>query len=140
MTIAAHAQAFLGLLDADNSPPPLVVLDGAVPSGQNPPYVLVYMTVQTVGATTAADSTDLTMDSSRVVLTGYCHCVGGSSLASRYVATRVETALLNVRPTISGRACFPIRHEESQPPRRDETTGVLVMDLVDVYRLESVPG
>lgn len=146
MTVQAHAQAVLDLLDADNAPPPLVVFDGAVPKdpatgkSRTPPYVLVYFTVSTPSGEMPADSTSLDMDSDRVVLRAYCHNVGGSAQAARIVAGRTRGALLNMTPAISGRTCWPIRHDEGQPAQRDESTGVLVLDQVDVYRLESVPA
>lgn len=142
MTIQAHAQAVLNLLDADNVPPALVVHDGVVPSGVDPktsPYVLVYFATSTPGAAAAPDKVPLTHDSDVVQVDAYCHSVGGSGAAARIVATRVRAALLNVTPTISGRVCMPIRHVDNQPPRRDEGTGSLVVDAVDVYRLVSVP-
>ena len=116
------------------------MLDGAVPNGTIAPYVLVYFTVVTPSGETPADSTPITMDSDRVVARAYCHCVGATATAARVIACRVRTRLLNVTPTITGRECWPIRQDDSQPPQRDETTGTLVMDQVDVYRLESVPG
>lgn len=146
MTIQAHAQAVLDLLDADNTAPALVVLDGFVPKDPAtqksipPPYVLLYFTVSSPTATDAPDSTDLTFDQRRVVLEAYCHSVGGNAAAARAVATRVRNALLNVKPTITGRTCAPIRHVDNQPPQRDETTGTLVFDQIDIYRFQSVPG
>jgi hypothetical protein len=137
MTIAAHASAILALLDADNTPPALVVLDGAVPQTQLPPYVLVYFDHTDPDQ---AESRPLTGASQRHVTRAICHCVGGNQAASRAVAQRVRTALLDVIPSVSGRTCAPIRAEDSQPTRRDETTGSLVMDTVLTYRLESVPS
>ena len=146
MTIDAHAQAFLALLDADNTSPALVVYDGAVPTdpatGKSypPPYVLVYFTVVTPSGEMSADSTSLDMDSDRVVLRAYCHNVGANAQAARMVADRTRAALLNVAPAVAGRQCWPIRQDEGLPAARDESTGTLVMDQVDVYRLESVPA
>lgn len=140
MTIQAHVNAVLALLDADNTAPPLVVLDGVVTAGIAPPYVLVYVTVGTPDGEMTPDKVSLTLDSDVIDLRAYCHCVGGNAAASRAVATRVRTALLNITPTVTGRSCFPIRWREGQPPQRDETTGTTVMDLVDVYGFTSVPG
>jgi hypothetical protein len=56
------------------------------------------------------------------------------------VADRVRTPLLDVVPTVAGRRCWPIRREVGQPMKRDESTGALLQNKVDVYRLESVPG
>jgi hypothetical protein len=140
VTIQAHANAVLALLNAASGTPALTVLDGSVPQGTNRPYVLVYLSDRTPGAADAADSTPLQGDSDRLVTTVYCHCVGADAIAARAVAQRVRGALLNVTPAIAGRVCWPIRSTEDQPPQRDETTGPVVMDLVSMYRLESVPA
>lgn len=135
--IQAHANAVLALLDADDAPPALVVLDGAVPDNVSPPYVLVYFGDS---SPEGADGHSLTGTSDRFVMRIVAHCVGGNQIAARAVAQRVRAALLDVTPTVAGRQCFPIRHEDGQPTQRDESTGVLVMDKVDVYRLESLPA
>jgi len=146
VTIEAHARAVLDLLDADVEDPPLVVHDGKVPTdpatgkSKPPPYVLVYFMVQTPSGDMPADSTSLDMDSDRVVLRAYLHSVGANAQAARMVADRCRTQLLRVTPTIAGRECWPIRQDEGLPADRDESTGKLVMDQVDVYRLESIPG
>lgn len=144
MTINPHARAVLDLLDADNAPPALVVLDGYVPDGTVAPYVLVYFTVSSPTAEQSPGSVGLTFDQTRVVIEAFCHSVasGTTSAAAgaRAVATRVRNALLNVRPTVSGRTCTPLRHVDNQPPQRDESTGSLVFDQIDVYRYTSVPA
>jgi hypothetical protein len=110
------------------------VFQDAVPNGTVPPYVRTYMTVSYPGGE------DLTNRSNRAVLRIICHCVGASSTAADVVAGAVRSVLLDVVPTVSGRACFPIRNESSANARPDETTGDLVMDSIEIYRLESVPG
>lgn len=132
--IQAHADAILGLLRAD---PDLTVHDGHVPDGSEPPYVLVYVAD---ADPEQSESASLTTESERHVTWAYCHCVGANQIAARAVAQRVRAALLDVTPTIPGRSCWPIRREEGQPAQRDESTGQVVVDLVDVYRLESVPA
>jgi hypothetical protein len=137
--IEEHAAAVLALLDADNSVPALVVYDGEVTAdavtGKSPPppYVVVYF-----------DSNDPESDFVRrpwlFLLTATCHSVGGSGQAARMVADRVRTALIGVTPAVSGRSCFPISRESGVPPQRDESTGSTVMDQVDTYILQSIPG
>jgi hypothetical protein len=119
--------AGLNLLRADAS---LTVLDGAVPVGQAPPYVLVY---STVGRPAYHQDSSLRNESSRFMPRWYCHCVGANAIASRAVAQRVRTALLDVTPVVAGLTVGPIRQFEDDPPTRDETTGTLVMDAVQVY-------
>lgn len=137
MTIQAHADAVLGLLRATASltvyPEPDSVKQ--VPDDALPPYVSVYVTTRyDLGPS-------LAMRSSRAVTTITCHCVGGNAIAARAVAQMVSGALLDIVPTIAGRRCFPIRQDPvDAPPRPDESTGSLVMDLVQQYRLETLPG
>lgn len=144
MTIQAHANAVLGLLV-----PPAVtatVLDGAVPKAVPPalpqarPYLLVYMYLETPDGLQAADAVSLTFDSDVADFWIYCNCVGDDAVAARAVSAQARLALLNVTPTVAGRACFPIRNRASQPPQRDEETGPLVMNQRDVYIFRSVPG
>jgi hypothetical protein len=140
MTIQQDASAFLTLLDSDNASPPLAVYDGFVPTGVRPPYVVAYFSAEHPDASIDSQSSDLANGSYREDTYAYCHCVGSNAIAARAVASRVQAALLDVLPVISGRSCWPIRHTENQPATRDESTGVLVMDQVDVYRLSSVPA
>lgn len=136
--IQEHAAVVLALLRA--APPtsrPLAVHDGSVPSGAAPPYVVVYVADDDPEL---ADSRPLTGASQRYVLWAYCHCVGADQAAARAVSNRVRAALLDAAPAVAGRVCQPIRRVEGQPTQRDESTGVLVQDKVDVYRLESVPA
>lgn len=140
MTIQAHANAVLGLLVAPSVPATTGLHDGAVPVGAARPYILVYFYLMTPDGLAAPDAVALTFDSDVVDLWVYCHCVGDNATAARAVSAQARAALLNVTPTVSGRVCFPIRQRESQPPQRDEETGALVMDQVDVYAFRSVPG
>ena len=131
----AHAAAGLNLLRADTA---LTVHDGRVPDGAVPPYVVVYTTVEW-----PTDDPDNGIDhlSTTCVTRWFCHCVGSNAAAARAVAGRVRVALLDVRPPIPGRVCERIKSEAaSAPPRRDESTGRLVMDAVQVYRMRSRPA
>ncbi len=135
--IAQHAAAMLALLNADDGPPPLVVHDGRVPSTGAPPYVLVYFASSDPED---AESRPFTGASQRHLLRVYAHCVGGNGVAARMVADRVRTAWLDVIPAVAGRQCWPIRREDGVQAERDETVGATAIDLVEVYRLESVPA
>jgi len=140
VTVEAHAQAFLTLLDADNTAPALVVLDGEVPQGTLPPYVLVYTSLRVPGADVEPDKSSLGFDSIAARGRAICHSVGGNAIAARTVATRVRTALLDVTPTVASRTCTPIRWVDGQDAQRDEQTGAPVFDQVDVYEFTSTPG
>lgn len=140
MTIQAHANAVLGMLVPPSVPATTAVLDGFVPDGAGRPFLLVYMYLMTPDGLTAPDAVSLNFDSDVVDFWIYLHCVGDNAVAARAVSAQGRAALLNVTPTIASRACFPIRWREGSPPRRDEETGPLVMDQVDVYSFRSVPA
>lgn len=136
--IQDHADAVLGLLrDAIDALPPMRVYplaDGSVPSGLRPPYVRVYISVA------RPDGTDISGTSDRAVCTAYLHQIGGDDVAARAVADACAVALLDVTPTVTGRVCWPIRHDAGQPPQREEATGPTVIDQVDVYSFASLPS
>lgn len=134
MTVQTHADAILDLLRAD---PELVVCDGTVPQGTVPPYCVVHFAD---ADPELADSRGLDGASTRHVTHAYVHSAGSNNIAVRAVRQRVRAALLDVRPTIAGRSCMPIRREDGQPARSDEETGSPLISAVDVYRLESVPA
>jgi len=143
-----HAQIFLDLLDADNGPPALVVLSGDVPRDATtgapttpPPYVLAYFGFRIPKAIEEPEKVGLEDAASLAIYTpAACHCVGGNQHAALAVGGRVRAALLGVTPVIAGRVCGPIKPADSAPVQRDESTGVLVSDLVDVYEFLSLPG
>lgn len=136
--IQAHADAVLALLRAAVAAvPPMQVFplpDGTVPSGLVPPYVRVYVAVE------RPDSTDLGGASNQAVCRAYLHQVGGNDVAARAAADVCADALLDVTPTVSGRVCWPIRHEAQQPPQRDEQAGPMIIDQVDVYTFQTAPA
>lgn len=136
----AHADAILALLRADANLtvfPPLEPAPGpVVPTGTRPPYLSVHVHVQVPPEAVRA----ITGTADRVVVTATCHSVGATDVAARIVAGRAMARLLNVVPVIGGRRCWPIRHEATRPPDRDESTGTAVITQVDVYRLETMPA
>jgi hypothetical protein len=107
-----------------------------VPNGAEPPYVSVHIAGDyPLGGRMSHLST-------RTRVRAYCHCVGADDTAARAVHDLVRGALLDLRVTIPGRACYPIRYETGRDhdPRATETTGVTVVTITDCYRLESEPG
>lgn len=130
------ANVALSLLAADIGPPPLVVFDGVVlpDTPVNAGYVLVYSYLGRPSGDPDNPLNGLTkVWNQRWIL----HCVGSTAAAARAVAQRARMALLDVRPVVAGLACGLIRLEETLPPQRDETTGVLVMDAVQTYSLRA---
>lgn len=138
--LQAHAQSILDLLDADNTAPALVVLDGKVPTGTVAPYVLVYFRFARPGADAEPDKADLSFDQVSLRVVATAHSVGGTASAARAVAVRVAAALLNVTPSVASRSCFPVRWSDGRDAQHDETTGATVFDQVDVYEFTSVPA
>lgn len=139
--LQAHKQVFLDLLDADNVAPALVVLDGQVPEGTSPPYVLIYTGFRTPSGAEEPDKVSKEAASDVLYATAYCHSVGGNPHASLAVAGRVRVALRGVQPAIAGRGeCSQIGQADWAPSSRDETTGTPVFDTIDVWEFFSLPS
>ena len=127
-----HAQVFLAALASNTN---LTDFDGKVPDPTpDPPWVLTYVTVSWPrdGIGTALTAQQVT-----VTATATCHCVGLNAAAARAVGMQVRSSLLNLKPVIAGRICSPVKQDDSQPPDRDESTGRLVMDQVQVFSFTS---
>jgi hypothetical protein len=135
-----HYRWVLARLDADDAAPALVVLHGKVPKGQQLGYVLVYFRLVTPSGEQELDKVGFENTSDVINTTAYCHSVSGSPDSALFLADRVRAQLLGAIPTIAGRVCFPIRHDDSVPADRDETTGPDVFDQIDVYSFASMPA
>jgi hypothetical protein len=137
----AHADAVLGLLHAALDPVPISVFDGKVPDPTpkvaTNPWVLVYFNPgwPVDGKANSLDGTATTYQ-----LTFFTHSIGATAAAARAVAGQVRAALLNVRPIVTGRSCWPIRWDDGSPTDRNEDLGFPVMDKVDVWKLQTAPG
>lgn len=137
--IQAHADAYLGLLRATADLTVYPERDGEdsgqrVPAGAAPPYVVVDVAIETPAGASLDGLSD------RVVARAYLHCVGETDIGCRAVAQMVRGALLDRRPVIAGRTVGLIRHDGNRPPVPDESTGSLVVEQTDIYRLETYPG
>lgn len=131
-----HADAVLVLLRA--GAPTGKVYDGSLPDpAPKPPYVVAYINRE---LPRGAEGNTLDGVSAQLNLRVTLHCVGGDAAAARAMADRGAEALLDVTPTIAGRECGQIALDSSIPPAPDETTGVLVMDQIDVYTLTTFPA
>lgn len=135
-----HAAAFLALMGT-GSP----VYDGGVPDTPTgprkaPPYRVVHLQYETPAA--AEDPARTGFEDSRHPLTlrAYVHSVGETARAARAVADHTYEQLLGAELDVPGRVSYRIRHEDSQPPDRDESTGVAVYAAVDVYAVTTVPA
>jgi hypothetical protein len=134
-----HIDAGLGLLRADTGLTVYPDPEGNVPSPDARPnhYVRVYSYIER-----PKDATGNALDGLSVSWTvrWYCHCVGPNEYSAAAVAMRVDRALLNQRPAITGRAVGLVEMEAGNPPTRDETLGASVLDLTTVYKLVTQPG
>lgn len=144
MTRQLHAAAVLARLVAAPGSPSMVVHDGQVPAapdpGAVPPYVVARFVFRKLTATESPGTTSLTFDSNTYRIDVVVHCVGVDARATRGVATRVETQLLNWAPTVAGRTCTPLRQVESVTLEPNEAMGVPVEQQSDTYRFVSQPG
>lgn len=136
-----HANAMLTLLRAR----PITVYPATtggpstVPVGATPPYVSVHF------VTEHADGDHLTTRSTRTRTRAFAHCVGANDIAARAMAAHVREAWLDVVPAITGRAVFPIRHEQTrdlsaQEARPTEPVAQTTVTITAIYRLEDMPG
>ena len=129
--IEAHVSAVRNLVDAV---PNVTIYDGTVPNDPAYPYVVLYADQ---GAAFANAYTEVsTFRTFRVQTT----TVAANQPQARALAERVESALLDVRPTVTGRKCAPIRTETAQPVRRADDVDPVVFYAVDIWALSSVPA
>lgn len=117
--------------------PALTVHDAKVPDAAPLPYALAYFEMATADG---AEVTPLTQDTQAVDLTLYLHSVAGNAAAARAIQWKTWTALVNTRITVAGRRTWPVRQIDAAPATKDESTGKLIVDLTDVYRLRSIPA
>jgi hypothetical protein len=120
----AAAAAFLALLETNSN---ITVVDGDVPNGLEPPYVVVYF----AGGRDRGDN--LRQTSNEATDRAYVHSVAESAQGARVVAGQVDSTITDQRLTVAGWSSGPIRRELTNPPKRDESTGIAVMDQIDVY-------
>ncbi|HEX5543682.1 MAG TPA: hypothetical protein VFX60_19365 [Micromonospora sp.] len=134
------ADAFLARLRAAPGAT-LPVYDGAVPNSTplpKPPYLVAYFRFLTRDGERAPDMVDVEDRSQPVEMRAYIHAAGGNAKASREVADRAYAQLFGWTPAVGWGECWPVRHEDSRPPDRDESSGLVVV-AVDVYRVTVIP-
>ncbi|MGG7450557.1 hypothetical protein ACQ3HE_06670 [Plantibacter auratus] len=132
MTVRAHKAAVLARLRED----PVLALktfDSVVPDKTPVPYVVVYSD-QAVWSSERLDFAQIAADFSFMI-----HAVGERPDQAQAVAERVYAQLMNFRPTVVGRSCWPMKAEASQPVRPDRDGEVTLWTAVDVFDLHSTP-
>lgn len=105
-----------------------------VPPKATPPYVSVHFVTQ------HGDGGRLDTKSTRTLTRAYAHCVGADDIAARAMLDQVQAAWLDVVPTVVGRTCYPIRHEQTRDADTTEPVAQTTVTITAVYRLESSPG
>jgi hypothetical protein len=145
MTRQLHAAAVLTRLQAaPPASPAMVVHDGKVPDapdpGAEPPYAVVRFSWRKLTATESPASTSLTFDSVTYQIEVSVHSVGADARATRGVATRAESQLLNWTPTVAGRTCTPLRQISGETLPANEAMGAPREEQVDVYSFRSQPA
>ncbi len=78
--------------------------------------------------------------SDRVTTTVRVTSVGLTVESVRAVAQRVREALLDVAPSIPGRAAWPISQDDSSPLMVDRDVTPHVLYTADVYTLATIPA
>lgn len=129
-----HARVALDILAADDG---VALYEGKVPDSAPPPYALVYTSVTWPGS---GEGQSFDGHTGTCVTRWIVHNAGGTDQAARAIGNRVRQLLVNVEPEIEGRSCGLIQQEDALPPVPDETTGVLVQDVIAVYILVTFAG
>lgn len=138
-----HAAAFLALMATFPSGAP--VYDGEVPkqadgTRMEPPYRLVHFQFTTPGAVDRPDLIDIEDATRPLEMRAFVHSAADTARAARAVADQTYTVVADQELVVTGRTSFRVRHEDSQPPDRDESTGETIFAAVDVYRMTSLPA
>jgi len=128
--IRAHVDAVLALVDAVSG---VTVYDGTVPDSPSLPYVVIRTD------SGRRERSALPVSSDRVTVRIWATSVGVTRASAQWVSEKVTTALLDVRPTVASRQCFPITSVNSQPAREDDVVKSLVY-VLDEFELVSIPA
>lgn len=125
----AHVQALLSLVRAV-----VPCYDGKVPDEPSIPYTVIYPSQGDLGwASLEGDSTTLDL-SFQITAVGLTRAQAG------WAADKARVALLDKKPTVTGRACGQILQESSVPIQRDDDVVPPVFYAINQYRLMSVPS
>lgn len=111
-----HVEAVKVLLAA-GLPAGVVVHDGDVPDTPGQTYVTVYPDPG------HRDWSSIRAVSDQLAMTVQVTCVGTTPLQARQVTDAVCAALVDRRPVVAGRTCWPITQVEGTPPvQKDDQT------------------
>lgn len=132
----AHAAAILTALRTSV----FTILDGQVKTGQALPYVVASFRFSTPDLAGQPDLSDLTYAQTALGIEVTTHSAATTATGARIVQDGIRSAMLGATLIVVGRSLFPIRHADSQDPRRDEETEATIFDAVDVWSTISIPG
>lgn len=138
-----HADAFIALMETFATGAP--VYDGVVPKKPDntrnpPPYRLVHFRFLTPAAEARPDLIDIEDATRPLEMVAYVHSAADNARAARALADQTYTVVADQELVIAGRTSFRVRHVDSQPPDRDESTGETVYSAADEYRMTSLPA
>ena len=139
MSAVLHAAVVLDRLRSHGASA-LTVFDGKVDPAVVPPYLLVRCSLQWLGPEARPDAVNLAGTVKAATCTARIYAVGKTEDASRILFDQVTEALLNWRPTMAGRSCTPMRHEDSFETPADERTGVAYHELGAIWAFTSHPA
>jgi len=111
----------------------VTVYDGTVPDSPSLPYVVIRTD------SGRRERSALPVSSDRVTGRIWATSVGVTRASAQWVSEKVTTALLDVRPTVASRQCFPITSVNLQPARVDDVVKSLVY-VLDEFELVSIPA
>lgn len=122
---------------AVGKPSSIGLFSGFVPQRTEPPYILVYFAFERFPD---APGNNLDGNARAMTMRAIVHCVGGNQDAAEAVADHVEGAVLNKTLEVNGWSTGKVRQDSALNPVRDESTGPVVMDAVQTYRVASHPA
>lgn len=128
MTAKAHADAVKALIGGT-----VRIYEGNVPDGAALPYAVLWLNNGNALRSTLATVSDRRDVEFQVT------SVGIDPEGARSVAERVRTAVLDRRPTVTGRRANPITQTVSEPLRVDRDVAPHRLYVVDAYAFSTVP-
>lgn len=129
--IRAHVKAVVDLIDAV---PNVTVYDAVVPNMPTLPYAVVY------GDSGSATQSNFRGQSGWRQWAMRVTSVGSTPEQARWCAERVETALLDIRPTVTGRKCSTVDKTLALPVQRDDDVDPAVFYIPDEFQYLSTPA
>lgn len=130
MTAQAHHSAIVVMIGNSVR----LYADGVVPDDPTLPYAVLWMGTGTGTRTTLAAVSDRRDVEFQVTSVGF------DGDGPRSVAERVRTAVLDRRPTVTGRSASPVAQVAAEPLRVDRDVTPHRLYVVDVYSFSTLPA